>query len=336
MSNELYQQFFDSQKKMFGEWQSGMREAFKKFNELSQPGADPKAYFDKLQETSQDFLKKVSEGSKVYQSLFDLWQRLGEKGAALESTAAAEIYDTWIRQFTPLVREIFIPGLPESVRTLAGNVFDRFEGTSHTLSDYFKTYAASEESLRQAFYQALAKGPKGYADFLEAWKKGYDETLGKALNAPAFGKDMDFWERQKAAFDKFVKYHIAATKFYTALVEIAQDATKKMLEDFMNMSARGEQPKTFDEFYKYWARIVSAAYDKVLFSEEISGLAGNMIDELSRFKEESDKLFEHYLASLPIPKKSDMDDLYKTIYELKKEVRELKKTIKDSKKGQEK
>ncbi|MDR2077082.1 MAG: hypothetical protein LBP61_09185 [Desulfovibrio sp.] len=336
MSDDLYQKFFDSQKKMFDEWQKQMQAAFKRFGEASGISVDPFAYHEKLQETSQDFLKKVEESSRIYQSIFDLWKQLGEKGASLESKAAAEIYDAWIRQFTPLVREIFIPNLPDYMKNLAGTFFDKFESTSHTLSDYFKTFSANEESLRQALYQALGKGPKGYVDFLEAWQKSYDETAGKILKAPTFGKDMDFWKRQKAAFDKFIRYHIAATKFYAALTDIAQDGTKRVIEDYVDMAAKGEQPKTFDEFYKYWARIVSATYEKVLFSGEISTLAGNMIDELSHFREEYDKLFELYFANVPIPKKSDMDDLYKELHDLKKEVRELRKEIRAGKKNAEK
>jgi polyhydroxyalkanoate synthesis regulator phasin len=73
---------------------------------------------------------------------------------------------------------------------------------------------------------------------------------------------------------------------------------------------------------------VTATYDKVLFSEQYSKLAGNMVDEMSRFKLAFDELCEAYLANFPVAKKSDMDALAKTVHELKKEVQELKKEIK--------
>ncbi len=170
---------------------------------------------------------------------------------------------------------------------------------------------------------------------MNASRTFYDNTFSKLLNAPSFGRDMEFWERQKSIFDRFVKFNIAATEFYSRIGDIAQDATKQVLEDYVKMSGEGTQPKSFDEFYKYWAKAVSAAYDKVLLSEELSILAGKMVDELSRFKAAFDKAWESYLALFPIPKKSDLDDLYKTVYELKKEVKALKKALKKEGQGNE-
>ncbi|MDR2160969.1 MAG: hypothetical protein LBO77_02360 [Desulfovibrio sp.] len=336
MSGDLYQSFFDSQKKMFEEWQGNMQTAFKKFSEGSGLNADPSGYYSNLYESSQDFLKKVGESSKVYQSIFELWKNLGANIGGLDNKSTSEAYDAWLKKFSPLIKELFLPHLPDYMQHFAENFFEKFESTSITLGDYFKTYAVNEESLQKAFFSALSKGPKGYVEFLEAWQRSYDETFGKLLNAPTFGKDMDFWKQQKSAFDRFIKFHIAATKFYTALVDIAQEATKKVTEDYIALTAKGEQPKTFDEFYKYWAKIVSSSYEKVLFSGEISTLAGHMIDEMSNFKAEFDKLFELYMANIPIPKKSDLDDLYKTVYELKKEVRSLKKEVRNLTKSPEK
>ena len=91
--------------------------------------------------------------------------------------------------------------------------------------------------------------------------------------------------------------------------------------------------ETFEEFYKYWSKTVSAAYGKALFSDELSVLAGDMVDSMSKFKKDYDKISELYLSNAPFPKKSEMDELYKTVYNLKKEVRALKKELHAGKKG---
>lgn len=132
--------------------------------------------------------------------------------------------------------------------------------------------------------------------------KSYENTFGKLISAPTFGKDMAFWQSQKSSFNSYIKYNIASTKFYMSLVEIAREATRKTLDDYVAMRKEGTQPKTFDEFYKSWNKTVSKAYDKVLFSEEISVLAGNMVNEMAKFKMEYDKACEMWLASMPIPK----------------------------------
>jgi hypothetical protein len=205
----------------------------------------------------------------------------------------------------------------------------KLESSDKVLSDNYKNLFAADEQLRTAWLNSLDKGPKGYIDFLEVFRKVYDETAGKAAKAPTFGKDMDFWKRRQAVMDSYIKYSIASNRFYTALAEIAGDATKKALNDYVDMCAGDNKIKTFEEFYKYWSKTVSATYEKVLFSDELSMMAGNMVDEMAKFRAEFDKFFELSFASLPIPKKSDMDDLYATVYELKKEVRALRKEIKN-------
>ena len=49
-----------------------------------------------------------------------------------------------------------------------------------------------------------------------------------------------------------------------------------------------------------------------------------------------DQVIEESLKWYPIPTNSDMDSLYKTVYELKKEVRTLRKHIRDKEYEEEK
>lgn len=320
MPDNSYQQYFEAQKAMFEEWKKYMRSTWMEGGGKSGPGLG-------ASEAQADFWQKAEQSYKAYQALFELWQKISAGGENLDSKAAHKIYEEWSKQCFALIRGGLTPSLPGWLKDFAGKFLDNLESSSSIMGDYFKDWSAGGESLREAFFKSFGAGPKGYIDFLEAWRKNYDETFGKLLNSPAYGKDMDFWQRQKASFDKFIKYNIAVNKFYLSIFNIAQDATRQSMDDYVTLLGKGEQPKSFDEFYKYWSRLVSDSYQKVLFSEELSVLAGNMVDEMSRFKIEYDRLCELYLKYVPVPKKSDMDDLYKTVDELKKELRELKKEL---------
>lgn len=328
MPSNFYQQYFESQKAMFDAWQKYMATAYDKTaGEKEDAAPNPMEFYHKMMEAPNEFWKKTSESYKSYHAVFELWQKLSENAPKLDTQAVLNIHEEWVKQYFDLIKSNFLPSLPGYMQPFTGKVVETMEASNAAMAETMQTWAASGESLYKTFQEALGKGPKGYIDFLEAWQQSYDATFGKFVNAPTFGKDMEFWKHQKASFDRFVKFNTAAAKFYASLFEIAQDATKQVLEDYAAMQAQGTQPKTFDEFYKYWSKAVTAAYEKVLFSENLSVLSGNMVDAMSRFKMESDKLWAFYLAQMPIPKKSDMDDLHKTVYELKKELRALKKEI---------
>ncbi|MDR1947532.1 MAG: hypothetical protein LBQ51_10270 [Desulfovibrio sp.] len=328
MSAQFYEKFFETQKSMFEEWQKTMQASYKNVAAASETAENQQEFYKKVFGSSDDFFKKIGDSSQVYQSLFDLWKRLSESGPSLDAKAAGEIYEDWSRHFFEQLREVFVPTVPAFMQHFTENFVDKFESTDKVLAGNFKTWFTAEEELRKAWFDSLGKGPKGYVDFLEVWRKTYEDTTGKLVNAPTFGKDMDSWKLRKAVFDSYIKYSIAATRFSVALADIAGEATRKTLDDYTAMFAGEQKIKTFDEFYKYWSKTVSSTYEKVLFSDEMSRLAGNMVDEMANFRSEFDKLFELSFADLPIPKKSDMDDLYATMYALKKEVRALKKEVK--------
>lgn len=331
----LYQRSLEMQKNMFDEWQKYMKSAFAQFQpaeagEEATAAASPASsseWFDKACANAEAFWEKIGKSSKSYQAIFALWKSLAEKNETLDSKAALELYDAWSKQSFSLLRDNMVPQLPDFMKDVAGRYVESLEASAAVMNDCLKNWTANGEALKQAFEHSLDKGPKGYIAYLEQWEKSYENTFGKLVSAPTFGKDMAFWQNQKTSFDSYIKYNIASTKFYMSLAEIARDATRQTLDEYVAMRKEGTQPKTFDEFYKYWNKNVSKAYDKVLFSDEISALAGNMVNEMAKFKMEHDKLCERWLANLPIPKKSDMDDLYKTVHEMKKELRALKRQL---------
>ena len=328
MINNFYQQYFESQKAMFDAWQKHMAAAHSKSADNKEGETPhPMELYQKLFEAPNDFWKKTAESYKSYHAIFELWKSLSENKAPMDSQAAVDIYNAWVKQNFAMIRSNLLPNLPGYMHNITEKIFETMDASSEAMADSMKTWAVNDEALQKAFQDMLVKGPKGYIDFLQAWQQGYDATFGKFVSAPTFGKDMDFWKNQKSSFDLFVKFNTAAAKFYTSLFAIAQDATKQVLEDYAAMQAEGRQPKTFEEFYKYWSKAVTAAYQKVLFSDNLSELSGNMVDAMSKFKIEYDKLCAFYLSHIPVPGKADMDDLYKIVHELKKELRALKKEI---------
>jgi len=289
---------------------------------------DPTQFYKDMTSSAQDFWKKTDESKKTYAAMVDLWRQLAEDLAVQGNKGVQEIYEDWSRKYSAMIRSSITPNVPGYMKEFSEKMLDYFESSGAKWEENFKTWMNSGEDIWKGMEKVTAGNPNAYLEFMEALKKSYQETYGQIANQPLFGKDMEFWRRYRESFDRFAKYNIAAAGFYTAMFEVIRGSTRKVVEEFMAKAASGEQSKTFEEFYKYWAKQVSATYDKVLFSEQYARLAGSMVDEMARFKSAYNELWEFYLAQLPLAKKTYMDALYKTVYELKKEIRSLKKEIK--------
>jgi len=373
MQNISYEQFFETQKTKFDEWQKHMKDVFGSFSKedmtnfnmaeyyeklfrVSQefwkkgfdewkkqmesagqfPGMlgdfdftfNPSEYYRNMAATAQDFWKKAGESKETYSALVELWRQLAEDLPGMDSKSIMEVYEKWSKEYASQLRSSLTPHIPDYMKDFSEKWMDNLELTGEKALENLKAWMSNGEDLQQAVQKMMAGSPNAYIEFMEVLKKNYEDTFGRIAHQPTFGKDMEFWRRYRDSFDRYVKFNIAATGFYTAMYEVIRDSTRKVIEDYMAMASEGDQPQTFDEFYKYWSKQVSANYDKVLFYEEYGRLAGNMVDEMARFKIAFDELCESYLAHLPVARKSDMEALHKTVYDLKKELRSLKKEIK--------
>ena len=63
------------------------------------------------------------------------------------------------------------------------------------------------------------------------------------------------------------------------------------------------------------------------------GVFFEFVHELQKRENNVGRTFEEFLKEISIPVKSEMDGLYKTVYDLKKDVRKLKKEIEVLRKG---
>lgn len=141
------------------------------------------------------------------------------------------------------------------------------------------------------------------------------------------GINRELLEKQYDGIDKTITFMTTYLEFFGQVFKVSQETMLKVITDYTEMLKEGKQPKTMEEFHKYWAKEIDKSFDKIYLTDDFSKLMSTFVDSTMDLKKESDKLMEEYVSILPIPKKSDMDSLYKTVYNLKKEIRTLKKEL---------
>ena len=149
------------------------------------------------------------------------------------------------------------------------------------------------------------------------------------LNSPQFGIDRNTYEMQMKTIDKLITFIGNYSELSIMLSNLVNESTEDVIKKSFELIKKGEAPKTFEEFYNFWKNQTSNEFDKLFYSDEFSKFLGNFVDSLMLLKIDLDRVVEDSLKWFPIPTNSDMDSLYKTVYELKKEVRELKRYIRD-------
>jgi class III poly(R)-hydroxyalkanoic acid synthase PhaE subunit len=155
----------------------------------------------------------------------------------------------------------------------------------------------------------------------------FDDTIGKVFHIPAVGKDREKVELIMRGFDDLAVFLARNTAFQYKIYITGIEAMEKVLESVAQKIRNGEEIKTFEEFFDLWIDVSERKFFEVFRTEEFSLMQGELLDSSLNVRRHFQKLMELYLFDLPVALRSEMDDLYRTVYDLKKKVRNLEKQL---------
>jgi class III poly(R)-hydroxyalkanoic acid synthase PhaE subunit len=101
----------------------------------------------------------------------------------------------------------------------------------------------------------------------------------------------------------------------------------KLVENITNKVENGTEISSMTALYQEWLNISDKVYVELFESDEYSKLMAEVSALQMKLRKEMDLQTEKMLGGLPVATRSEMDELYKVIYDLKKEVRQLEKMM---------
>ncbi len=90
---------------------------------------------------------------------------------------------------------------------------------------------------------------------------------------------------------------------------------------------KGEEITSMMNLYQEWLNIGDKTFVELFESEDYSKLMAEVNAMQLKLRKDVEKQLEKFMVGVPVATRSEMDEVYKTIYELKKQVRELEKAL---------
>jgi hypothetical protein len=147
---------------------------------------------------------------------------------------------------------------------------------------------------------------------------------GDSPQVPQVGMLRLYQER----FLKFIERTKSLVGSYTDFTKIMQasldNASRGLQARIADLAMQGKPPSGMQELYDIWLEILEKQYMEAMRSAEFLTALKEVMDQTQAFKKARDEFFTDLLRGLPIPTNTEMDALYKELYNLKREVRELK------------
>jgi|GEM_PF-2957737 len=342
---ELYNQWIDAQQKAL----KGFFEASQSFYAPLNGGNDAFAAVRKAQEQwLENYTGWMNQWTAPFSSLSknlgDNTAREAYQNMLNTSNTYFKLYEVWAPLYKSMTSGTFSPELfrqnfsadkfkelmdksleflsPVQVKELFAQYSSWFETFNNYNRHIFQQFAGNMPQAQNLMPFLLFGNDKNNVNNLFGV---YQRAFNPLVRLFAPGKESELNEQYSALLDKFAQYGQKLNELqYLMYTTGAKNFEKFVFENYEEVK-KGADLGNYQQVFQAWVAKNEEAFVGLFRTEEYSKLQGELLDLGLELKNGFEKIAETYLASLPIMLRSEADELYQTIYELKKRVRQLEK-----------
>lgn len=156
----------------------------------------------------------------------------------------------------------------------------------------------------------------------------FERTFGGMTEVPGLGYNRELNAKLLKGFDAWTDLQKANAEFQVFLGKTWNIAIEQFMQDLVAMSEKGEKIDSIRDLMNMWMEIIDQTFSKMYVSEEYLEIQKKLAAGVMTYKMKQQQIMEVMLKSFDLPTRSELDDAYRTMYELRKEVRAMKKQLK--------
>ncbi len=198
------------------------------------------------------------------------------------------------------------------------NLYLEFMNTVFEVTRVMFTNKDNDEQLNE-IYDNLSK----------RWLNFYQDSFGKFLAAPQLGIQREALQQVNAAIAAYHPFMAAAGDFlvtFSKPLKKSMDIIQQTLQDEDRMNSEFNSAK---DLYNFAVKIFEKEYDNWLKSPEGVQTVAGMVEKYMEYKKTLIPVRDNWFKSLAMPTRTEMEDVYKGLYELKKKSRQQEAVIRE-------
>lgn len=274
-----------------------------------------KLFADQLDEVTQTWFKPDQTGQAERDSQLNLNKNFN---ASMEAT---------LKSWKAITEAIAEPEAMEALFKSSGTMPDILARLAQsTFSGYIQHM---QNWLEQG--ERLGQSASTYSfndideNFFKTWTDIYEKEFQHFFQIPQVGLVRTYQERAYRAMDKYNIFQSTFAEFMRLLSLPIGKSFVMLQQKIGEMFESGQLPDDSKKYYQTWIKILEGHFMKLFQSPEYIQTLAKTLASLSEFSAAKDAVFEDLLKVLPIPNRSEIDELEKDIFELKKRMRLLEK-----------
>lgn len=342
----------------FQDWYTRQMEAFSKMNEFNKTMVDAWMQAGKsAQDHASDagtwmnpFTQTWGNNFRAFSEMLNSTQRDSFNNMFMSQSVMKQMQDMF-RMFSTAMQagllnresaEGFFNG--ESFRKMTESMFGNLFPETQ-VKDLFNTYVKMVHeffSMNQGYntraFESFQKAMKGFPDYAGGdYSKvlgiynhaveSYTRMMEPVMKMVAPGKEQERMQAMIEMMDKMAVLSIKQNQLQYMIYQTAQKGMRQSFELVSEKFSKTEEMTSFKKFYSEWTSINEKAFTELFASDAYSALKAEVLSLGMKVKEAAELEFEYTFAQLPLVFRSEMNELYHTVNELRKQVRSLQERI---------
>jgi hypothetical protein len=278
--------------------------------------------------TAQDAFKNMTNATEGFTRFYEMWAPMWK--SIQDKTFNMDVYKQWMN--------------PVSYKDL----MDKYLGF---MPDNSRTYMQQMGSMMQDSMKQMGNfGTQGYqqmrgmmgnmmpginaSDMFAQMMNGYTQFSNMMNEAAApftrltapnqHTKTMMEWQD---IANRLAVYNIKNAELQYMMYTQGNKAMDALAENVMNKVKSGEEINSIMALFQEWMNLSDKTFVSLFESDDYSKLMAEVSAMQLKLRKDMENQMEKFMVGVPVATRSEMDELYKTIYDLKKQVRQMEKMM---------
>jgi polyhydroxyalkanoate synthase subunit PhaE len=279
---------------------------------------------------NKDMFKNMFESNQVFLKFQEAFQ------PALKAIQSNDFSpETWkkiynVENYKNVTEQLFgnffnTVNMKEVYDNLNKQVHDFFSNQNNLSKEYFAQIQGMQKDFPNLFSGNFEKVKEVYSQVNNVFGKTFEPVL-KLANP---SKEKENVEAAIALMDKIAEYTIKQSELqynlYSTTQKSLETVAKQYAEKFKDAKP-GEVPNP-QEAYNEWVKVSEQLFADFLATDEFSRIKSETINLGMDVKKQFEKQFENVFGNYPVVFRSEIEELYKTIYDLKKTIKDLQNKL---------
>lgn len=158
----------------------------------------------------------------------------------------------------------------------------------------------------------------------------YEKTLGSFLQSPTLGYTREFNSKLLQGFDSWMNFSKASYDYQIVLADVWLKTFEELMQKLSTSQENSETIENWRQFLQVWSSAFDKVFAQTFGTEDALQVRGKFLNAAMTYRFQQQQIVEVFLKMSDLPIRSEVDEMHRSIYELRKEVKSLKKALAQS------